>query len=233
LSIGPLALLVALLAASARASEPAHKPSSYDVQQMIETVAVASPYKMSTSARDGTIRYRIELADGETWDWPETAEQHVEATPDAEIVTICKTCGSEPAPTPEQIRAMPPRWMRRIYHNAAARTMWIRRPAVRRRRSERRSACVARPRAQRPPRASPTSDRRPGQSGAPAERGDDCLRRVRVAENASVKVRRVVTDRNRNGPAERHLNPIATRKNRASAARAARREAGFAGTLRP
>ncbi len=79
--------------------------TSYDVQQMVETVAVASPYRMSASARDGTIRYRIALADGETWDWPETAEQHVEATADAEIVTVCAHCGREPAPAPDRIRS--------------------------------------------------------------------------------------------------------------------------------
>jgi transglutaminase-like putative cysteine protease len=106
-------IAAALLAAGAPAGDLAHRSSSYDVQQMIETVAVASPYKMTTSARDGTIRYRIALADGETLDWPETAEQHVESTPDAEIVTVCRDCGDEPAPTPEQLRAYlaPNRWV--------------------------------------------------------------------------------------------------------------------------
>ena len=50
-----LTLAVVLCATRANAGGETHKPSSYDVQQMIETVAVASPYKMSTSARDGTI----------------------------------------------------------------------------------------------------------------------------------------------------------------------------------
>ncbi len=64
-----LPLFLTLLVATAHADESAHKPSSYDVQRMIETVAVASPYRMSTSARDGTIRYRIALADGDGTRW--------------------------------------------------------------------------------------------------------------------------------------------------------------------
>ena len=91
----------AVLTAGALASEP----SSYDIQQWIETIAVASPYKLSSDARRGTIRYRIALDDGATWDWPETAEQHVVADSGIATITICADCGREPAPTPEQIAA--------------------------------------------------------------------------------------------------------------------------------
>ncbi len=99
------ALACTLLIARAGADEPQRSPSSYDVQQLIETIAVASPYKLSSTARDHTIRYRIALDGGETWDWPETAEQHVVADSEVATITVCADCGREPAPTPEALHA--------------------------------------------------------------------------------------------------------------------------------
>jgi len=94
-----------LFAATALAGEPTRAPSNYEIQQLVETIAVASPYKLSSDARDGTIRYRIALDGGETWDWPETSEQHVVADPDVATITVCRDCGDERAPTPEELHA--------------------------------------------------------------------------------------------------------------------------------
>ena len=92
----------AVLTAGALAGEP----SSYDIQQWIETIAVASPYKLSSDARRGTIRYRVEFDDGTRWNWPETGEQHVERDGDAVALTICTDCGEETAPTPADLQRM-------------------------------------------------------------------------------------------------------------------------------
>lgn len=102
LATTPFVLTAALAAAAAQATE---HPSSYELQQTIHSLAIASPYRMSESARAGTIRYRIALQDGISWNWPETGEQHVEMQADGIVLTICATCGNEPAPSPEQLQA--------------------------------------------------------------------------------------------------------------------------------
>ena len=79
---------------------------SYDTQVVLESVSVASPYKLSTDARAGAIRYRFALADGAKWHWPETGEQHVVVDDDGvATVTICTDCGREPAPSAEALKA--------------------------------------------------------------------------------------------------------------------------------
>ncbi|HEY0179619.1 MAG TPA: transglutaminase domain-containing protein [Dokdonella sp.] len=64
----------------------------------IRALAIRSPYRISASARAGTIRYRLRV-DAREWSWPETAEQHVERDGDDAVLTICADCGREPAPS--------------------------------------------------------------------------------------------------------------------------------------
>lgn len=63
-----------------------------------------SPYRISPKARAGTIRYRLSFARPLAWAWPETGEQHAERSADGIVLTICKTCGQEPAPTQAALR---------------------------------------------------------------------------------------------------------------------------------
>jgi len=99
-----LVYLAVVVVAIAHADEG--PKTSYDTQVVLESVSVASPYKLSTDARAGAIRYRFALADGAKWHWPETGEQHVAADDDGvATVTICTDCGREPAPSAEALKA--------------------------------------------------------------------------------------------------------------------------------
>lgn len=87
----------------ARAADPAPH-STYEAEQLLRTMLVASPYRISEQAMRGTIRYRIEFDDGMRWSWPETGEQHVEFDGNAATLTICANCGDEAAPSNEALQ---------------------------------------------------------------------------------------------------------------------------------
>ncbi|MET0225121.1 MAG: transglutaminase domain-containing protein [Dokdonella sp.] len=74
------------------------------MQEQIRALAVASPNRISETARAGTIRYRLHV-DGDAWAWPETGEQHVERAGDDIVLTICADCGHEPSPTAAELAA--------------------------------------------------------------------------------------------------------------------------------
>lgn len=87
-------------------------PSESDVRTRIQTLLLPSPYRISPGARQGTIQYR--LGEGATvWHWPETGEQRVSRTGDVVELTVCRDCGNEPAPTPEELSLyrQPNRWL--------------------------------------------------------------------------------------------------------------------------
>jgi hypothetical protein len=73
------------------------------IEQQLRSLLVSSPYRIPDAARAGKIRYRLQLRDGE-WNWPETAEQHVERHGDTTQLTICGDCGREASPDPAQLK---------------------------------------------------------------------------------------------------------------------------------
>lgn len=105
--IAPLAFAcIAALSGPARAADPASPYSTYDAEQLLRTMLVASPYRISEPAMRGTIRYRFEFDDDTRWDWPETGEQHVASDGNATALTICANCGEESAPSREGLQSM-------------------------------------------------------------------------------------------------------------------------------
>lgn len=66
----------------------------------LRPLLVASPYRLSSAARQGVIEYRLTL-DGLAWTWPGTAEQQVAVSGDAVLLRICRDCGDEPPPDAE------------------------------------------------------------------------------------------------------------------------------------
>jgi transglutaminase-like putative cysteine protease len=93
-------LLAAIISVSVSASEL----SGSALRTRIQTVLVASPYRMSRAALSGTIRYQLE-EDGAPvgWQWPETGEQHVGREQRTTVLTVCTTCGSEAKPTDAEL----------------------------------------------------------------------------------------------------------------------------------
>jgi transglutaminase-like putative cysteine protease len=74
-----------------------------DPKDVVRQLLVASPYRISGVAREGTIRYRIR-AQPASWAWPETAEQHVVRDGDDLVeLTVCRTCGDEAAPSSDAL----------------------------------------------------------------------------------------------------------------------------------
>jgi len=100
----------AALSAPAQGRADAAAPrSSYDAEQLLRTLLVASPYRIPDNAMRGTIRYRVEFDDATAWHWPETGEQHVERNGDATTLTICADCGEETPPSKDALqRALAP-----------------------------------------------------------------------------------------------------------------------------
>lgn len=94
---------LALLAASSAHADDALFASNADAERAIRSLLVASPYKMSERARAGTIRYTVEHPNAQ-WNWPETAEQHVETQGDRTTLTICADCGREAAPSADELK---------------------------------------------------------------------------------------------------------------------------------
>ena len=70
----------------------------------MRAVSVPSPYRIPEQAALGTIRYRIAMRDGIPWHWAETGEQHVVQDGDTVVVTVCRTCGREAAPTADELQ---------------------------------------------------------------------------------------------------------------------------------
>jgi len=102
----PIALAcAATLSMPARAADPAPH-STYDAEQLLRTMLVASPYRISEAAMRGTIRYRVGFDDDTQGNWPETGEQHVEKDGDTVTLTICADCGEEAAPSREELQNM-------------------------------------------------------------------------------------------------------------------------------
>ena len=94
----------------------AHDEPQLTHEQAIELIhrsQVASPYRLSEKARAGRIRYTIALDKGVVWQWPETFEQHVARSGDGVSITICSSCGTEPAPDAQSLRQYlaPNRWI--------------------------------------------------------------------------------------------------------------------------
>lgn len=112
---GRLAAVAFLLTGGflARASESG-APTESDVVARIRTLVVPSPYRISSAARQGTIRYRVSEGDSASaWLWPQTGEQRVaRAGTDAEL-TICRDCGREAAPSEAELRRylVPNAWL--------------------------------------------------------------------------------------------------------------------------
>jgi len=95
----------AMLSMPARAADPAPY-STYDAEQLLRTMLVASPYRISEAATRGTIRYRVEFDDDTQWQWPETGEQRVAKDGAATTLTICTGCGEEAAPSRTELQDM-------------------------------------------------------------------------------------------------------------------------------
>ncbi|MBX9402717.1 transglutaminase-like domain-containing protein [Lysobacter sp. BMK333-48F3] len=79
--------------------------SEAQLKAHIQALLVPSPYRLSTAARRGTIRYRLgERGDALGWPWPQTGEQRAARTPDGLELTVCRDCGGEAAPGAEALR---------------------------------------------------------------------------------------------------------------------------------
>ncbi|WP_190285821.1 transglutaminase-like domain-containing protein [Montanilutibacter psychrotolerans] len=101
-------MLLALAAASAHATDappPAAVPAAAtgsrtdaDARELVRSLLVKSPYRMSAQALAGTIRYRFALTPALTWRWPMTGEQVVRDGIEMTTLTVCRDCGIEPAP---------------------------------------------------------------------------------------------------------------------------------------
>lgn len=106
-----LAVPVVVAATAVRASEPSVDQAMVST---IQSLAVASPYRMSAEARGGKIRYWLRFDADVVPELPETGEQHVERAGDRHVVSICAAaCGREAPPTEselERLRAATP-WL--------------------------------------------------------------------------------------------------------------------------
>jgi len=65
---------------------------------LLDGLAVASPYHVPAIARRKTLRYVFESSDGNAPELPVTGEQSVVVRGARSVVTICADCGNEPAP---------------------------------------------------------------------------------------------------------------------------------------
>lgn len=96
-------IAAAIALATMGAASNAAQLSSYQAEQTLRALLVASPFRIPDRATIGTIRYRLTLADGPAWRWPETHEQHVEHVDGATVLTICADCGRETPPSTEKL----------------------------------------------------------------------------------------------------------------------------------
>jgi hypothetical protein len=112
-------LVAAVFLASSPPVVDAHEeavvaPTEDQAHDIIKTLMLASPYRISDHALAGKIRYEFSAAGDPEVSFPETGEQHVERRGDRYVVTICKDrCGEEVAPTRAELqRALQPnRWV--------------------------------------------------------------------------------------------------------------------------
>jgi hypothetical protein len=95
--IATLALLCATPAAGAQARAP--ELTHERARALVESLLVASPYKIGEAARTGRIRYRLTVAGTDAYAVPETGEQHVSPKDGFLEIDICADCGSEAAPS--------------------------------------------------------------------------------------------------------------------------------------
>ena len=79
-------------------------PSATQARELVQSLLVPSPYRISERARAGEIRYQLGFEPARSWSWPETGEQHVQALADKTVLTICKECGREPAPSDTMLK---------------------------------------------------------------------------------------------------------------------------------
>ena len=102
------AVLVAVgLPAASAADVPAMTPSTptpAQAREIMQSLMVASPYKLPDAARGGHIRYRVRI-EGAPWPFPETGEQHVrhQDVGGATVLDICADCGREAPPDAAQL----------------------------------------------------------------------------------------------------------------------------------
>lgn len=69
---------------------------------LLDSLALASPFRIPSSARHRRLRYVFEHETGAT-PFPATGEQRVVARNGRSVVTVCADCGDEAAPTPQQL----------------------------------------------------------------------------------------------------------------------------------
>jgi Transglutaminase-like superfamily len=65
----------------------------YRAYHVVPNAMTRSPFRISQSARQGHIRYRLAFRDGIEFALPQTGEQSARAAPGAVIVDICADCG--------------------------------------------------------------------------------------------------------------------------------------------
>jgi len=106
------AVLALTTAGSVRAVETVMR-SEGDPKVQIQALLVSSPYRISPSARQGAIRYRLSAPGANAWSWPETGEQRVSQVDGVIELTVCETCGREAAPTEAELarHLVPNRWL--------------------------------------------------------------------------------------------------------------------------
>jgi hypothetical protein len=92
-----LALLCAATVAGAQAGSS--KLTHEQAKAFVDSLLVASPYKLGETVRSGRIRYRLVLAGMHAPALPETGEQHVDNHGGAIEIDICADCGEEAAPS--------------------------------------------------------------------------------------------------------------------------------------
>ena len=97
---------VVLFAFVAGASLPAHAtPGESQMQDVIRSLTLPSPFRISETARAGTIRYWLRVDGDSSSTLPETGEQHVERREPGWTVTVCaQHCGRETAPTAAELQ---------------------------------------------------------------------------------------------------------------------------------
>ena len=90
---GGSAFIAGLLAlAAVVAPAGAREPDEVQARAFVQSLLVASPYRIGAPARDGEIRYRLRFADGVMREVPSTAEQTVRIDGDVMEVAVCRDC---------------------------------------------------------------------------------------------------------------------------------------------
>ena len=90
---GRSAFVAGLLALTAVvAPTGAQEPDEAQARAFVQSLLVASPYRIGAAARDSEVRYRLRFADGVLRELPSTAEQDVRVDGDVVEVTVCRDC---------------------------------------------------------------------------------------------------------------------------------------------